>query len=291
MFVRVAEMGSFSAAARQKGIARSMVTRQIAQLERTLGVKLMTRSTRRLSLTTAGSAYLEKCRDILDLVASAETGLAEQHQTVRGAVRISLPLSYGITRLAPLLLEFAEHYPEVRLEMDYNDRRVDLIEEGVDLTIRITRRLAGHDIVRRIGSARVLTVASPEYLARYGEPRHPADLVNHDGLSYATSGNFDVWQFLVDGVLADFSVRARIHSNNGDVLNQAADRGMGIAYQPDFIVAESIARGSVKPILVDYPAPELGVYAMLPSNRQIPYRVRVLIDFLANRLSLEKVLP
>lgn len=284
MFVRVAELGSFSAAARQQGIARSIVTRQIAQLENALGIKLMTRSTRRLTLTSAGSAYLEKCREILDLIESAETELAEEHQTLRGAVRISLPLSFGIKRLAPLLLEFAEQHPKVRLEMNYNDRRVDLIEEGVDLAIRITSRLADSDIVRRIGSVRVLVAASPEYLARHGEPRHPLELLNHDCLGYAGSGNFDVWQFLVDGALADFSVPARIHSNNGDVLNQAAAKGMGITYQPDFIVAESIATGHLKSILADYPAPELGVYVMLPSNRQIPYRVRILIDFLANRL-------
>jgi DNA-binding transcriptional LysR family regulator len=286
MFVRVAELGSFSAAARQLGIARSIVTRHIAQLENDLGIKLMTRSTRRLTLTSAGSAYLEKCREILDLIESAETELAQEHQALRGSVRVSLPLSYGIKRLAPLLLEFAEQHSEVRLEMSYSDRQVDLIEEGVDLAIRITRRLADSDIVRRVGTVRVLVAASPAYLARHGEPRHPAELLDHDCLSYTASGNFDVWQFLVDGAPAEFSVRARLHSNNGDVLNQAAVRGMGITYQPDFIVADSIEAGRVKPILTAYPPPELGVYVVLPSNRQIPYRVRVLIDFLANRLHL-----
>ncbi|HEY9280484.1 MAG TPA: LysR family transcriptional regulator [Eoetvoesiella sp.] len=284
MFVRVAELGSFSAAARQQGIARSIVTRHIAQLEDAVGIKLITRSTRRLTLTSAGSAYLEKCREILDLIESAETELAQEHQTLRGAVRVSLPLSYGIKRLAPLLLDFAEQHPEVRLEMNYNDRQVDLIEEGVDLAIRVTRRLADSDIVRRIGTVRLLVAASPAYLARHGEPRHPAELLDHDCLSYTASSNLDVWQLLVDGVPAEFSVRARLHSNNGDVLNQAAVRGMGITYQPDFIVADSIKAGCVKPILTDYPPPELGVYVMLPSNRQIPYRVRVLIDFLASRL-------
>lgn len=287
MFVRVAELGSFSAAARQLGIARSIVTRHIAQLESELGIKLITRSTRRLTLTSAGSAYLEKCREILDLIESAETELAQEHQALRGVVRISLPLSYGIKRLAPLLLDFAEQHPAVHLEMNYTDSQVDLIEEGVDLAIRVTRRLADSDIVRRIGTVRVLVAASPAYLARHGEPRHPAELIDHDCLSYTGSGNFDVWQFLVDGVPTGFSVRAHLHSNNGDVLNQAAVKDMGITYQPDFIVAESIETGRVKPILSAYPPPELGVYVMLPSNRQIPYRVRVLIDFLANRLALD----
>lgn len=286
-FVRVAELGSFSAAARQQGIARSVVTRQIAQLETAVGTKLMTRSTRRLTLTSAGSAYLEKCREILDLIELAETELAQEHQSLRGPVRMSLPLSYGMRRLAPLILEFARHYPEVQVEMNYNDRQVDLIEEGVDLAIRITLRLADSDIVRKIGGMRILTAASPAYLARHGEPRHPADLINHDCLSYTARDNIDAWQFLVDGVLADFPVRARLHSNNGDVLNRAAAMGMGITYQPDFIVAESIASGAMKPILTAYPAPELGVYLVLPSNRQIPYRIRVLIDFLADRLGAQ----
>lgn len=289
LFVRVAELGSFSAAARQQGIARSIVTRQIAQLENALGVKLMTRSTRRLTLTSAGSGYLEKCREALDLIESAETELAQEHQNLRGAVRISLPLSYGIKRLAPLLLEFAERHPEIRLEMDYNDRRVDLIEEGMDLAIRITSRLANSDIVRKIGNVRLLTVASPAYLSRHGEPHHPKDLLNHDCLSYTASGNFGVWKFLVDGVPKAFSVRARIHANNGDVLTLAAAQGLGITYQPDFIVTESIEKGQVKLILAQYPPPELDVYVMLPSNRQIPYRVRILIDFLAQRLGQSPV--
>jgi DNA-binding transcriptional LysR family regulator len=289
LFVRVAELGSFSAAARQQGIARSIVTRQIAQLENALGVKLMTRSTRRLTLTSAGSGYLEKCREALDLIESAETELAQEHQNLRGAVRISLPLSYGIKRLAPLLLEFAERHPDIRLEMDYNDRRVDLIEEGMDLAIRITSRLKNSDIVRKIGSVRLLTVASPAYLSRHGEPHHPKDLLNHDCLSYTASGNFGVWKFLVDGVPKTFSVRARIHANNGDVLTQAAAQGLGITYQPDFIVTESIEKGQVKLILAQYPPPELDVYVMLPSNRQIPYRVRILIDFLAQRLGRSPV--
>lgn len=284
MFVRVAELGSFAAAAREKGVARSMVTRHIAQLEKTLGTKLMTRSTRRLTLTSAGSAYLEKCREILDLIESAETELAQESQALRGSLRVSLPLSYGIKRLAPLLLEFVENHPNIHLEMNYNDRQIDLIEEGVDLAIRITRRLADSDIVRRIGTVRMMVVASPAYLARHGEPRDPSELLEHGCLSYTASDNVDVWQFLVDGRPANFSVRTRLRSNNGDVLAQAAAKGMGITNQPDFIVADSVEAGIVKPILIESPPPELGVYVVLPSNRQIPYRVRALIDFLAHRL-------
>lgn len=284
MFVRVAELGSFSAVAREKGIARSIVTRHIAQLEKSLGIKLIMRSTRRLTLTSAGIAYLDKCREILDLIESAETELVQEHQTLRGPIRISLPLSYGIKRLAPLLLDFAQQHPKIRLEMSYNDRRVDLIEEGMDLAVRITRNLADSDIVRRIGTVRMVVTASPAYLKLNGEPRHPSDLLEHECLSYTASGNFGAWQFLVDGAPAEFPVHTRLHSNNGDVLDLAAAKGMGVCYQPDFIGSESITKGRVRPILEKYPPPEFGVYVMLPGHRQIPYRVRALIEFLAGQL-------
>ena len=140
LFVRVAELGSFSAVALQLGAARSVVTRQIAALESHLGTKLLARSTRRLSLTSAGTAYLEKCREILNLVEIAETGLAEERQTPRGPIRLSLPLVYSLRHLAPLLIEFSRRYPEVELDMDFSDRRSNLIQEGIDLAVRITPR-------------------------------------------------------------------------------------------------------------------------------------------------------
>ena len=285
LFVRVAELGSFAGAAQQLGVARSVVTRQIAGLEAHLGVKLMARSTRRLTLTSAGTAYLEKCRVILNLVEAAEIGVAEERQTPRGNIRISLPLSFGLKRLAPLLLDFSQRYPEVALDMDYSDRRVNLIEEGIDLSIRVTRRLDAGDVARRIGTSRMRVLASPDYLSRHGQPAHPAELAHHVCLGYTNAGAATTWQFVVDGQLENFPIRSRINANNGDVLTEAVAQGLGIACQPDFIAGSFIAAGRVVEILVDYPGPELGIYAMLPSNRHIPHRVRVLMDFLAARLA------
>lgn len=287
LFVRVAELGSFAAVAQQLGLARSVVTRQIAALEAHLGVKLMARSTRRLSLTSAGTAYLEKCRVILNLVETAETDVAEERVNPRGNIRISLPLSFGLKRLAPLLLEFSRRYPEVGLDMDYSDRRVNLIEEGIDLSIRITRRLEGSDIARRIGTARMLAVASPDYLARHGRPQHPSELAHHECLGYTVGGTGQSWQFMVDGQLASFPVRSRIHANNGDVLTEAAAQGLGITLQPDFIIDGVLAAGRIEAVLAEFPVPELGIYAMLPSNRHVPHRVRVLMDALAAGLALQ----
>lgn len=283
-FVRVAELGSFSAVAQQLGVARSVITRQVAALEEHLGVKLMIRSTRRLTLTSAGAAYLEKCRVILNLVETAETGIAEERLTPRGTIRVSLPLSFGLRRVAPLLLDFARRYPEVRLDMDYSDRRVNLIEEGIDLSVRITGKLGQNDVARKLGTIPMCAIASPDYLAQHGTPRHPAELVHHECLSYTMVGAQQAWIFEVDGMPKSFPIRARLHANNGEALTEAAAQGLGIALQPVFIADEAIAAGKVVTLLNDFVSPELGIHAMLPSNRQVPHRVRVLMDFLAQHL-------
>lgn len=288
LFVRVAELGSFSAVAGQLGVARSVVTRKIAQLEQRLGSKLIARSTRRLSLTSAGAGYLEKCREILQLVEAAETDVAEDRQVPRGPIRVSLPLIFGQRYLAPLLLEFGRQYPEVALDLDFSDRRVNLIEEAIDLSVRITDYLGPQEVARRLGASRMMTIAAAGYLDRCGEPRHPAELAGHECLSYTFAASAS-WRYRVDGQWRDFPVHGRLQANNGDVLLEAAAMGLGIACQPGFIAAAALAAGRVRAILTDYPLPELGIYAMLPGNRQVPHRVRVLVDFLAERLTT--VLP
>jgi DNA-binding transcriptional LysR family regulator len=286
LFVRVAEQGSFAAVAQQLGVARSVVTRKVAGLEAQLGVKLIARSTRRLSLTSAGAGYLEKCREILNLVEVAATEMAEDRQVPRGSIRISLPLIFGVRYLAPLLLEFGSRYPELDLDLDFSDRRVNLIEEGVDLSIRITDYLGPREVTRRLGSSRMAVVAAPSYLERHGEPVHPADLAAHQCLSY-TFADDSAWQFVIDGQLRGFPVHGRLQANNGDVLLDAAVRGLGIAREPIFIAGPALAAGSVREILVDFPVPELGIHAILPGSRHVPHRIRMLVEFLATRLGPE----
>jgi DNA-binding transcriptional LysR family regulator len=286
LFVRVAEQGSFAAVAQQMGVARSVVTRKVAGLEAHLGVKLIARSTRRLNLTSAGAGYLEKCREILNLLEAAETDLAEDRLVPRGSIRVGLPLIFGVRYLAPLLLEFGSLYPEVALDMDFSDRRINLIEEGVDLSIRVTDYLGPREVARRLGSSRMVVVAAPSYLERHGEPHHPADLTAHECLSYTFSDNA-AWQFMVDGQLRGFPVHGRLQANNGDVLLDAATKGLGIAREPIFIAGPALATGVVREILADFPIPELGVYAVLPGNRHVPHRVRMLVEYLATRLRVE----
>jgi DNA-binding transcriptional LysR family regulator len=283
LFVRVADLGSFAAVAQQEGVARSVITRQVAALEARLGCKLMARSTRRLTLTSAGAAFIEKCRVILNLVDAAETDIAAEHQSPRGNIRVSVPLSFGLKRLAPLLLEFARRYPDVALDMEYSDRRGNLIEEGIDLSIRVTSRLAAGDVARKLGVSHMKVVAAPQYLAQHGRPKLPADVAHHEFLGYTYAGAGGI-EFQVGDQRQKVDLRGRLNANNGEVLAEAAAQGMGITCQPDFVIDEFIAAGRVEQILGDYPMPELGIYAMLPSNRQVPYRVRVLMDFLADRL-------
>lgn len=285
LFVKVAELGSFTAAASQLGLARSVVTRQIAALEKHLGIMLMTRSTRSLSLTSAGNTYLEKCRVILDLVQEAEAGVMAERLIPRGQLRVSLPLSYGLRSLVPLLLEFSQTYPDIRLAMDFSDRRLNLIEEGIDLSIRITNKIDSGEIVRRLGNSRLLTVAAPEYLARHGCPQTPGELGEHACLGYSDQVNNRPWSFGVNGQLESVYLPLRLQANNGDALAEAAVQGMGIAMLPEFIVAEHLAAGRLEVLLDAYEPPILGIYAVLPSNRYMPHRVRVLVDFLSGKLA------
>ncbi len=284
LFVRVAETGSFTAVADQLDVARSVVTRQISALEQQLGVKLMTRSTRSLTLTTAGSAYLEKCRDILNMVDTAEFSLVEEKTEPRGRIRLGLPLSFGLQRLMPALLEFAKAHSNIELVLDFSDRRSKLIEEGIDLSIRITSRLEPVDIVRKLGESRLLTVASPQYLAEHGNPKHPRDLSKHACLVYSQDFQSTSWGYRSKEGDVNVTIRPRLAANNGEALLQAAAQGLGITRPPDFMVQPYLDNGSVIAVLPKFEPTPLGIYAVLPSNRYIPHRVSVLIDFLASAL-------
>jgi DNA-binding transcriptional LysR family regulator len=220
------------------------------------------------------------------LVDAAETGIAEERLAPRGLIRISVPLSFGLKRVMPHLLEFVRRYPEVNLDMDYSDRRVNLIEDGIDLSIRITHKLESTDVVRKISHSRLCVIASPDYLARCGTPLHPAELTHHQCLGYTIAGGQQAWQFLINDKLLSFPLRSQINANNGEALTEAAAQGLGITCQPDFIAQPYLASGKVKEILTNYSLPELGIYAMLPSNRQIPHRVRVLMEFLISEIGI-----
>ena len=284
IFLRVAEAGSFTAVADQLQVDRSAITRQISALEKHLAVKLITRSTRSLTLTPAGSAYLEKCRLILNLVDATESSLTEESALVRGRIRLGLPLSFGRERLLPAILEFMRLQPKLELLLTMSDQRSNLIEEGLDLAIRVTNDLQPSDIVRKLGQCRLVTVASPAYLAEHGGPQHPDDLRHHECLLYSSSSTAAQWPYSIDGQVKTVAVRGRLAANNGLALLTANAAGMGISLQPDFLVDPFLARQQLVEILAGFAPPPLGIYAVLPSNRYIPQRVALLIDFLGKSL-------
>lgn len=283
IFVRVAEMGSFSAVAQELDVARSVVTRQIAALEAHLGAKLIARSTRRLSLTGAGASYLERCREILNLVEAAEGHLADEGQAPRGHIRVTLPFSFGIGRLMPMLGDFMADNPEISLELDFNDRRANLIEGGFDLAVRIAERLNPGDVARKIGSSLGVTAASPEYVRRRGRPKHPADLAGHECFGYLLASRSS-WPFVIDGEVQWFPIAGRLEANNGEALLEAAVRGLGITRAPTFVVEGAIRAGRLEVLLPDFPPPGMGIYAVFPGNRYVPHRVRALVEYLAGRI-------
>lgn len=285
-FVRVAETGSFTAVAEQMNLARSAITRQIAALEAHLGVKLIARSTRRLSLTSAGTTYIDQCRDILDRLDEAEGDLAGERQTLRGEIRASVPMTFGLMHLTPLILEFSKAHPEIRIDLDFNDRRVNLIEEGMDFALRISRHLPETTVARRLTTCRSVVVAAPDYLRRHGEPKHPDELSQRACLVYSLVSRSS-WPFIIDGAPHWVDISGPITANNGNALQDAAMQGMGILYQPTFIAAEAIRQGTLVPILKNFQTPILDMFAVFPGNRFVPRRVRAFVDFLAARLGPE----
>mgnify|MGYP002079213720 FL=1 len=284
-FIKVAELGSFAAAAGRLGVARSGGTRQIAALEDHLGIKLMVRTTRRLTLTAGGAVYLSKCREILDLVETAEADVMADSLTPQGHLRIGVPLSFGLKKLVPLLLEFSQAYPRITLATDFTDSPQNLVEEGKDLLVRVASRLEPGDIARKLGSSRLQVIAPPAYLARHGAPRHPSELNGHDLIGYTYRGQVQPWSFRVGGEVETFYLPFKLQANNGEALAEAAVRDLGITMVPDFVAEDYLRGRGMVTLLDDFTPPELGIYVLLPSNRYLPHRVRTLIDFLARRLT------
>lgn len=283
-FVRVVETGSLSAAADRLDIAKSAVSRRLAELEARLGVQLLNRTTRRINLTESGRRFYRRCQQILADLEETEQQVSSEHAQLRGTIRIAAPLSFGIQHLAPVLNDFLKEHTEVGLDLDLDDRQVNLMGEAVDLGIRIGRLEDSSLIARRLAPVKLSLCASPQYLQQNGEPRHPSELSAHTGLSYSNIPEGQQWQFRrPDGELFSVRVPHRLRANNGDVLLKAAIDGLGILASTTFIAYRAIEKGLLKPILCDYQLPPVHVYAIYPAQRHLPRRVRVLIDYLAER--------
>jgi DNA-binding transcriptional LysR family regulator len=283
IFVRTAAAGSFSAAARELGHSQTMVTKHIAALEQRLGVRLFQRTTRKLSLTEAGRIWLEACARILRELEEAEAAAGAGRLEARGLLRMNVPVSFGAHHVAPLLGAFAARHPQVSLELALNDRVVDLVEEGWDLTVRIGRLAESRLVARRLASCPLLVCAAPAYLAARGTPRTVAELGGHACLGYTMSGIVGADRWLFDRGRVAVPVSGPLRANNGDALCRAAIAGLGLIYQPAFLLAEALRDGRLVRVALDQPGVALGIHAVHAPDRSVPAKVRAMIEFLSER--------
>jgi DNA-binding transcriptional LysR family regulator len=265
-------------------ISRAVVSKYISRLEERLGARLLNRTTRRLSLTEAGAALFEASRGALERIEEAESAVAQFQAAPRGRLRVSAPMSFGILHLGPAIADFAREYPAVTLDIRLDDRFVNLVEDGIDVAVRIGLLTDSSLVARKLGLTRAVACASPAYLAEHGEPETPEELASHDCLIYSYLANANVWRFLSrDGREIPVAVTGSLRINNGIVLAEAALAGRGILVTPSFYVAPMLRDGRLKRILTDFRLPELGIYAVYPQKGHVPPKVRVFIDYLGAR--------
>jgi DNA-binding transcriptional LysR family regulator len=280
---RVVEDGSFTAAAATLGISHTAVSRQISQLENQLGAQLLNRTTRRFALTAAGQEYYQASRHILDALDAADRAVSQHQQQPAGSLRINAPMAFGALELATWLPDFAAAYPELTIDLVCNDRIVDLIEDGFDVALRLTRALPDSTLVaRRLVTSRIVLAASPAYLARHGTPQAPADLPRHNCLGYTLADKPREWTFTgSDGARESVAVKGSLQANTGIALRAAALGGMGIVASADFIVRDALATGALVEVMPAYRQAPRELYALYPQNRHLAPKVRAFVDFAA----------
>lgn len=289
VFAKVVEQGSFARAADRLDMSTSAVSRHVAELEAHLDVRLLNRTTRRLSLTESGQAFFERCVQLLADLDEAEEAVTAAAVVPRGTLKLTCSITFGIRHVAPAIAAFAERHPQLRFEIELSDRAVDIVDEGLDLAIRIGDIGSQALIARRIGTTQMVCYAAPVYLAAHGTPATPDDLAHHACLTYAYSAAGNVWTFR-DARGGEHTVRVggNVHANNGQMLAALATAGMGIAYEPDFIIAPELRAGLVVPLLVGYTPPTSGIFAVYPSRRHLSAKVRAFVDFLVERFAAKQ---
>ena len=281
VFVTVVAQDGFARAAEVLDTSPANVTRYVKDLESHLGTRLLNRSSHKLSLTEAGKALYERGKAIVEEVAEVEAIASSSTLVPRGRLRLNAPLSFGIRHLAPLWPKFMEKYPEVDLDIDLIDRVIDLVEEGYDMTVRVSPRGSASNVARRLATARHIVCASPAYLLRHGRPNVPADLKKHTCIGYSYAPHAEEWQFTDDkGKAHVVKVNIGMQSNNCDTMRAAALAGQGIIWQPTFMVGDDVRKGRLVSLLPGYHLPEVEVLAVFPSRRHLSAKVRVMVDFL-----------
>lgn len=281
-FVRIVEAGSITLAAEQMSTVKSAVSQRLSRLETRMGVQLIIRTTRTQKLTDAGHSYYQSCLNILDQVSTAEASVKQQNKALAGSIKIAVPLSFGLNHLSQAFRQFNAIHPEVMFQIDFNDRQVDLVNEGFDVGIRIAQLKDSNLIAKKITHTQLILCASPAYLNQYGTPQHPNDLKQgHVKLKYKQSP--DVWEFTdKTGGQCQVKVPNKMICNNGEFMRDVAIDGQGLVMIPDFLCYKAIKSGQLIPLLCDYKANQLlNAYAVYPPNRYVPMRVKKLVNYLS----------
>jgi DNA-binding transcriptional LysR family regulator len=291
VFVRTAQAGSLSAAALAMGLSKSTVSKHLSALEEHLGVLLINRTTRRLSLTELGLAYRDHAQRILAEIEEAELAIQEHTVEPKGKLKVNAPMSFGISHIAPLLPGFMLAHPRVEIELVLDDRRVDLVEEGVDIAIRIGRLDDSQLIARRLASVGFICAAADRYLQTHRPVETPEDLASHNCLRYSLNRQPSEWRFERGGESLAVKVKGTLTANNGEALTEAAVSGLGIVYQPAFIIGGDIAAGRLRPLLADWGTPTIDIHAVFPEQRRLQPKLRRFVDYLAQALRRPNLWP
>ena len=280
-FTAVVESGGFQAATQRLGIAKSVISRRISQLEQSLNSQLLRRTTRRISVTAEGQQFYQRAIQILADLEEAELETGYTTEEIRGKIKIAAPLSFGLAHLSAATNDFMDKHPAIEIELDLNDRNVNLVEDGFDMAVRIGLLEDSTLVARKIGLSRSVTCASKVYLERCGQPETPADLNKHIGLQYSNITYTQHWKFQdSDGKTLQGQPQIRMRSNNGEVLAEAAVSGLGITSAPTFILAKYIRSGDLIPVLQGFEKRPVGIYAVFPPGRLTPRRVKTFADHL-----------
>lgn len=286
VFVRVAEEGSFTRAAERLETSQSMVSKCVSRLEARLKMRLLQRTTRKLNLTEAGELLYRRARSALEEIAEAQAEVAQLQGEPAGRLRVSCPLAYGMMHVAPAMVEFLARWPKLAVDLDMSDRRVDLLEEGIDLAIRVGPLTPSSLVARKLADHALVLCASPGYLARHGRPQAPHDLSTHNCILYTLRDTPREWRFTApDGTVLKVDVRGNFDVNNGEAQVQAALAGLGVIHIPDFYVAGHIEAGRLEPLLVPYGTVTIPAHALYPARRFLPLKVKAFVDFLAQRIA------
>jgi DNA-binding transcriptional LysR family regulator len=278
-FIRCVERGSFSAVARELETTQPTISKLIASLERHLGGKLFARSARELSLTPEGQRFYEQCRPIVDAVRNAEVSFRSGREEVAGTLRAATSVSFGRTQVMPRLGAFMRAHPLLRVDLQLNDRFVDLVEEGIDVAFRIGELTHDNLLARRVGTTYRVTVATSDYLKRHGRPRHPDELKQHDCILYTGLATRDEWRYVRDGQSFSVRVSGSFRSNSAEAVRAAALDGMGIAFAPLWLFGDDIRARRIRAILVDYPPKPLPIHAVSPTVRRHSAKIKAWVDF------------